>query len=212
MREIIKEIIKRKKKETRLIVCIFGSPGSGKSTFSENLNNELNKIHGLMSKIVPMDGFHFDNAILADRDLLRFKGSPETFDTIGFISLLAKLRQQPETDQVIPVFDRELDLSRGSARLIEKSTNILLVEGNYLMLSQAPWNRLQTFFDLTIKIESDRRILKDRLLRRWLDLGNSKDEASDKIKHNDLPNSDLVENLSMPADIYFETNLQKLSF
>lgn len=211
MHETIKEIIKRKKKETRLIVGIFGSPGSGKSTFSGNLNRELNKIDGLMSKVVPMDGFHFDNKILADRNMLQFKGSPETFDTNGFISLLAKLQQQPENDYVIPIFDRELDLSRASARLIEKSTNILLIEGNYLMLNQAPWNRLQMFFDLTIKIESDRRILKDRLLKRWLDLGISKDQASEKIKQNDLPNSDLVENLSMPADLYVQPTFQKLA-
>lgn len=211
MNETIKEIIKRKKKETRLIVGIFGSPGSGKSTFSGNLNRELNKIDGLMSKVVPMDGFHFDNKILADRNMLQFKGSPETFDTNGFISLLAKLQQQPENDYVIPIFDRELDLSRASARLIEKSTNILLIEGNYLMLNQAPWNRLQMFFDLTIKIESDRRILKDRLLKRWLDLGISKDQASEKIKQNDLPNSDLVENLSMPADLYVQPTFQKLA-
>ena len=211
MHETIKEIIKRKKKETRLIVGIFGSPGSGKSTFSGNLNRELNKIDGLMSKVVPMDGFHFDNKILADRNMLQFKGSPETFDTNGFISLLAKLRQQPETDHVIPIFDRELDLSRASARLIEKSTNILLIEGNYLMLNQAPWNRLQMFFDLTIKIESDRRILKDRLLKRWLDLGISRNQASEKIKQNDLPNSVLVENLSMPADLYVQPTFQKLA-
>ena len=211
MHETIKEIIKRKKKETRLIVCIFGSPGSGKSTFSEILNRELNKIDGLMSKVVPMDGFHFDNKILADRNMLRFKGSPETFDTNGFISLLAKLRQQPEIDHVIPIFDRELDLSRASARLIEKSTNILLIEGNYLMLNQAPWNRLQMFFDLTIKIESDRRILKDRLLKRWLDLGISRNQASEKIKQNDLPNSVIVENLSMPADLYVQPTFQKLA-
>ena len=211
MHETIKEIIKRKKKETRLIVGIFGSPGSGKSTFSGNLNRELNKIDGLMSKVVPMDGFHFDNKILADRNMLQFKGSPETFDTNGFISLLAKLQQQPENDYVIPIFDRELDLSRASARLIEKSTNILLIEGNYLMLNQAPWNRLQIFFDLTIKIESDRRILKDRLLKRWLELGISKDQASEKIKQNDLPNSILVENLSMPADLYVQPTFQKLA-
>ena len=211
MNETIKEIIKRKRKETRLIVCIFGSPGSGKSTFSAILNRELNKIDGLMSKVVPMDGFHFDNKILADRNMLQFKGSPETFDTNGFISLLAKLQQQPETDHVIPIFDRELDLSRASARLIEKSTNILLIEGNYLMLNQAPWNRLQMFFDLTIKIESDRRILKDRLLKRWLDLGISRNQASEKIKQNDLPNSVIVENLSMPADLYVQPTFQKLA-
>ena len=79
------------------------------------------------------------------------------------------------------------------------------------MLNQAPWNRLQMFFDLTIKIESDRRILKDRLLKRWLDLGISKDQASEKIKQNDLPNSDLVENLSMPADLYIQPTFQKLA-
>ena len=211
MQEIVNEITKRKKTGIRLIVCIFGSPGSGKSTFAENLHNELKKTHGLKSEIVPMDGFHFDNEILAARGLLGFKGSPATFDTDGFISLISKLRQQPETDQAIPIFDRELDLSRGSARLIEKSTNILLIEGNYLMLDQAPWNYLQTFFDLTIKIVSDQKTLKERLLRRWLDLGVSKERAFEKIKLNDLPNSDIVENLSIPADLYVQSTLQKPS-
>ena len=42
--------------------------------------------------LMPMDGYHFDNAILIERGLLARKGAPQTFDVDGLARDLARLR------------------------------------------------------------------------------------------------------------------------
>jgi len=69
----------------RIIVAVAGPPGSGKSTLAEALVNAVNEAAGTpLSVIVPMDGFHFDNAILEQRGWLNRKGAPHTFDVAGY--------------------------------------------------------------------------------------------------------------------------------
>lgn len=196
------EIAARKKSE-RLIVAIVGAPGSGKSTLSHQLRDRLIAWHGATCEVVPMDGFHYDNAILDQMGLRARKGSPQTFDVDGLDNLLERLRVHPSNDVAVPVFDREIDLSRASARVIGKDMDVLLVEGNYLLLEQKPWNGLRKHFDLTVKIRSERKVLKQRLMQRWLDLGMSEKASRTKVESNDLLNADTIETLSAAADILF---------
>jgi pantothenate kinase len=72
----------------RVIVAIAGAPGSGKSTLAEAICARL----GPEAALVPMDGFHLDNAILDARGRRFQKGSPDTFDTAGFEAMLLRLR------------------------------------------------------------------------------------------------------------------------
>ena len=82
---------KRFKEKKRILIGIVGPPCSGKSTFSLEFNNFLiRKNKKEYSKVVPMDGFHFDNIILKKRNLLARKGDPITFDVNGFIDLVKK--------------------------------------------------------------------------------------------------------------------------
>ena len=64
-----------------------------------------------------MDGYHFDNAVLAERGLLARKGAPETFDVDGLAHDLARIRAGGRA-VAVPVFDRKLDLARAGARII----------------------------------------------------------------------------------------------
>ena len=74
---------KRHKGKKRILIGIVGPPCSGKSTFSLEFNNFLiRKNKKEYSKVVPMDGFHFDNVILKKRNLLARKGDPITFDVM----------------------------------------------------------------------------------------------------------------------------------
>ena len=150
-----------------------------------------------------MDGFHYDNAILDDKRLRPRKGSLETFDVDGLASLLQRLRARPPRDIAIPVFDRTLDMTKASARIIARDVDIVLVEGNYLLLDLSPWDRLRDYFDLTIKIECPRAALEKRLMKRWLDLGMSEKESRAKVEGNDLLNADLIESTSLAADFLF---------
>lgn len=188
----------------RMLVAIVGAPGSGKSTLSEALRSALVEHEALSTEVVPMDGFHYDNAILDAMDARARKGAPHTFDVDGLAALLARLRNAPLSDVAVPVFDREHDVSRASARIIDKSVQVLLVEGNYLLLDQAPWDRLRAHFDLTIKIDATIEVLEQRLMQRWLDLGLSNAEARAKVEGNDLPNARLVETQSAAAHLHYQ--------
>ena len=67
--------------------------------------------------LMPMDGYHFDNAILVERGLLPRKGAPQTFDVDGLARDLERLRAGGR-EVIVPVFDRKLDLARAGARAI----------------------------------------------------------------------------------------------
>ena len=188
-------------KGKRLIVAIAGPAGSGKSTTTAALQIELLERHKLRAQIVPMDGFHYDNAVLEQRDLTERKGAPETFDIGGLEATLKRLAESDSVEDVaVPVFDRDIDLSRAGAQIIDRETKVLLVEGNYLMLEKGRWSRLTQFFDMSVMINCDEPTLRKRLMRRWLDLGFTEEEATKKVETNDLPNGRRVIEESLPSD------------
>ena len=197
--ELVPEILARAAKTDRLIVAIAGPPGAGKSTVSASLCDAINVRDKGAAAVVPMDGFHLDNAILDTLDLRKRKGSPPTFDCAGFEVLLKRLRD-PSEDIVIPLFDRKLDLARAGAGIVKARQRILLVEGNYLLLDQSPWDRLAPHFDVTVFLQVDRLELENRLVQRWLGFGHNVGSAQQRALSNDMPNADLVLENSRPAD------------
>lgn len=186
--------------EKRLLVAIAGAPASGKSRLSDRLYHHLGGDKA-GAAVVPMDGFHFDDALLRERALLARKGAPDTFDVGGLKRILLALRAEDSEDVYVPVFDRELEISRGSARIISSHHRIILVEGNYLLLDQPPWDQLGPLFDLSIYLEVPDGILRERLIARWRELGFDMDAAIAKTETNDLPNARTVIGSSKTADI-----------
>ncbi|MGB3177216.1 MAG: nucleoside/nucleotide kinase family protein [Albidovulum sp.] len=194
------EIAKRAK-SSRLIVAIAGAPGSGKSTAADDLQIDLERTHGQKVQVVPMDGFHYDDAVLAELGRGHRKGAPDTFDVVGLELTLVRLTKAYLTEDVpVPVFDRAMELSRANARLINRHTRIILLEGNYILLKEEPWARLGPHFDVTVMIECDETTLRARLLQRWADHGFDMSTASEKVEGNDLPNARRVINNSRQAE------------
>lgn len=186
------------KDRPRTVIAVVGPPASGKSTFAEALAGTLNA-SGTKAKVVPMDGFHLDNAILRQRGLFARKGAPETFDAEGFISLVRQLKTGAET--AIPLFDRKRDMSIADADTVPADCAVVIVEGNYLLFDEPPWNRLAGLWDLAISLEVTAEELRDRLLRRWIDHGMTPQAALARAESNDLPNAERVRNASLPADL-----------
>jgi pantothenate kinase len=179
----------------RFLTALAGPPGAGKSTLAAELVAAL----GQGAKAVPMDGFHYDDAVLIARGARARKGAPDTFDVAGFRHLLTRLRTEDEV--AIPLFDRDLEISRAGADIVGPQDRILIVEGNYLLLNEAPWPDLAPLFDLTIWIDVPEAELDRRLMARWAHYGKTPDEARAWIDGNDMPNIRRVVAGSRPADL-----------
>lgn len=179
----------------RVLVGIAGAPGAGKSTLAEALVDRL----GPQAALVPMDGFHLDNAILDARGRRFAKGSPDTFDVDGFEAILQRLKAGGEV--IVPVFDRYIDVSRGSARVVPPGARIIVAEGNYLLLRDAPWDRLHALWDLTAFLDVPMAELERRLIDRWHHHGLSDEDARRRAFDNDIPNARRVIDGSVAADV-----------
>ena len=207
----------------RRLVALAGPPGSGKSTLAQILSARINaagrRVPGSKTAappcpanptdepaqtsclVVPMDGFHYDDAVLAARGLGMRKGAPETFDVGGLAATLRRLRDNAEPEIAVPLFDRDLEISRAGARIIPRQTPLVLVEGNYLLLQRPPWSDLRSMFDVTLFVDVDEAELRRRLIERWSRYGLRGDSLVAKLEGNDLPNARLTLAESAPADL-----------
>jgi pantothenate kinase len=195
-------IVEKAGRSARFIVAIAGPPGAGKSTLADALHAELTQ-RGEKSAVLPMDGFHMDNGILEERGLLKRKGAPETFDVRAFIDIVSAVRKADE-EVLVPVFDRSREIAIASARAVATETRIILAEGNYLLLDEAPWSRLNGMFDLSIFVGPPYAVLEERLRQRWIHYGLDAAGIEWKLYGNDLPNGKRIIDNSRKADIAIE--------
>ncbi|MRH22425.1 nucleoside triphosphate hydrolase [Rhodovulum strictum] len=184
----------------RRIVALAGPPGAGKSTLAEAAAARLNADRPGCAVVVPMDGYHLDNAILDALGWRAVKGAPQTFDAAGLIRDLARIRAGGET-VFVPVFDRAADLSRAAARAVPQEAGVILVEGNWLLLDEDPWRALAPAFDLSVMLSVPEAALERRLIARWLAHGLDPDAALGRARGNDLANARRVAVNSRPADL-----------
>ena len=114
-----------------------------------------------------------------------------------------------QVERVLAAPDRDLDLAmnhlaieiaRAGAAIVPAETRIILAEGNYLLLDEAPWNGLADAFDMTVWLDVPVDELERRLVRRWLDHGFAPEQARDKALSNDIPNARRVAARSRNAD------------
>ncbi len=173
----------------RRLVAVAGAPGAGKSTLAAALTEALCR-RGDAAVLMPMDGFHLDDRLLEPRGLLPRKGAPETFDFGGLLAALRRIREGESV--VLPVFDRSREIAIAGAAEIAPETRIVVVEGNYLCLDEAPWRALAAFWDFSVFLDVPMEELERRLVARWLAHGFDPAAAEAKARENDLANAERV--------------------
>lgn len=187
------------RKYNRRIICFLAAPpAAGKTTLSlflETLSREHEGENG-MQRItsIGMDGFHYHADYIAAHTLVRdgkvvpmkeVKGCPETFD---LPKLKTKLQELGEGGTVLwPAYFRNIHDVIEDARKVEG--NIILLEGNYLLLDEPGWRDLAAYCDTSVLIRADESILRKRLVERKMQGGTGKEEAEHFVEESDLVNA-----------------------
>ena len=193
-------------REGRFILGIAGPPAAGKSTLAEALREALNggrapAAADEVATIAGLDGFHFDDAVLHARGHRPRKGAPFTFDAAGYAAMLERLAAPAREAVAVPVFDRDLELSRAAAAVVEPHHRIVITEGNYLLLDDDRWRPARARLDFSVLIDVPFEELRRRLMARWLGHGYDPEEAKEKTEANDLVNARLVAGTSVEPDL-----------
>lgn len=181
----------------RTVLGIAGGPGSGKSTLAVKLAEAI----GPEAAYVPMDGFHMKHAKLEAVGTAADKGMPHTFEGAAFAEFLAALKAA-NGPMKGPGYSRKIEDVVEDAFTVPAATRLLIVEGNYLLLSMAPWWRVRPLLDRAIYIEIPREMVRSRLMKRHAEEGLfSAERNRAHIERVDLPNYDLVVRSRPQADI-----------
>lgn len=200
----------QKKKNARILVMLAAPPGSGKSTllhFLKYLSENVKDITAVTT--IGMDGFHHYQEYLDCHTMIRdgkeylmkeFKGAPETFD----LSLLAERVKKVSNGESCgwPEYYRIAHNRIDDAITVDG--DIVLLEGNYLLLNWEGWKELSSYADYTIKIIADEKLLKNRLVNRKAQSGISKEDAEGFVERSDLYNVRTCLRDSMEADLVLE--------
>lgn len=178
-------------------IGVAAPPGTGKTTFCSKLASDLQR-RGVMCTIVPMDGYHYSRAELDSmpdpKSAYRFRGAPFTFNAQAFVRDLHMAKEQGEFS--FPGFDHAAGDPSPNTHFLSQDSQIVLVEGNYLLLDEEPWKSLSKpgLFNEMWYLQCPLVVAKQRLANRHMKAwGWSMSQALERIEDSDGKNMLLVE-------------------
>ena len=182
----------------RSLVGLTGPPGSGKSTLAAELAASL----CFLPPVVTMDGFHLAQAVIEAKGLADRKGSPETFDSWGFVDLLTRIAR-PADDSVVyaPRFDRSIEEPVAGAIPVRPTDGLVIIEGNYLLLEEPPWAQIRPALHLCAYLELEDVTRIRRLIERHVRHGKPRPEAERFVRDSDEKNAQLIKSGRSRADL-----------
>jgi pantothenate kinase len=175
----------------RTILGLAGAPGSGKSTWAARLVDRLSAL-GHRVALVPMDGFHLAHAVLTASGDVAVKGAPRTFDAAGYVALLTRLRAAGDEVVWAPRFDRDLEDAIAGSIAVGPEVDVVVTEGNYLLLAEHPWSRVRELLDECWYVDVPDTLRRERLAARHRSHGRSDAEAWERTDGSDEVNARLV--------------------
>ncbi len=194
----------------RVLAGLAGIPGSGKSTFAAVLAHIAEQVLGPGAlAVVGMDGWHWPNAVLDARTTLdgegrevplsERKGGPESYDAVAVAEALGELRHADKA-VAVPVYDRTLHEPVADDMVVPRDARIVLVEGNYVLGDEPPWDAVSRLLSPKLFLECDADAARRRVIERHVRGGLTPDEAARKYDRNDRLNCGIVEATADRAD------------
>ena len=176
-------------------IGLAGGPGSGKSTLAKALKERLGKL----LTIIPLDGYHYYRSELDGMqdpaEAHARRGAPFTFNATKFVDDLIKAREAGEG--AFPSFDHRAGDPVEADIHLQKGPQIVLVEGNYLLLDTEPWRQLrERVFDQTWFLEVPVPECNRRVAERHAKTGLTEAQAQLRVATNDSINAELITKVS----------------
>ncbi|MBR5914118.1 MAG: nucleoside/nucleotide kinase family protein [Selenomonadaceae bacterium] len=183
--------------DRKVVAFIAAPPAAGKTSlaqFLEKLSRECIEISNV--RALGMDGFHYPAKYLKENKITKdgqeillndIKGAPETFDVDTLQEKLREVRQEG-TDWNI--YDRMIHDVVHDVLSVED--DIILLEGNYLLLKEPRWTNIRILADYTVFIKARPEILKERLISRKMQGGLSREDAEKFYYTSDSKNVETV--------------------
>lgn len=187
------------KSKTRVVIGITGKPGAGKSTVTSKLKET---IPGERTVILSQDGYHLSNLQLKSLGRSNFKGAPDTFDSEGFSKILFRVKSELKSNIYFPIFHREIEESISAEGLITEKTNVVLVEGNYLLFETHGWGEVAKHLDEIWYLQVDDDLRLSRLVARHIEFGKNPQVAVAWAHGSDEANARLIEKARDKANAF----------
>ena len=195
--------------DRKIVAFIAAPPAAGKTTIAQFLE-KLSRENQLFTNVraLGMDGFHYDSEYLKKNKILRdgqeilmndIKGAPETFDVDTMQTKLREVRQEGTNWNT---YDRIIHDVVHDAMNVED--DIILVEGNYLLLEDPRWTNIRVLADYTVFIKAAPELLTERLITRKMKSGLTREQAENFYHNSDGKNVLRVLNNSAHANETWE--------
>lgn len=206
----------------RYLVAIAGIPGSGKTTTAEAVVQQLNRSSTYRAALLSMDGFHLSRAALDQlpdpKEAHLRRGAPWTFDVTRFVAFISRLRTWADETPLAapcsatwspadviraPTFDHEAKDPVEDGISITPDTEIIIIEGNYLLLDDPGWREISKLVDYRIFVDSDPLEARSRLAERHLRAGIEKtlEDGYRRVDSNDFLNAISIRDKLLEPDM-----------
>lgn len=182
--------------ERRVLLGITGPPGTGKSRLAAGLAASLD-----LAVVVPLDGFHLGQAVIAGTPLAQRKGAIDTFDVDGYVALLGRLRADDGTTVYAPAYTRELEEPIAASIVVPPAVRVVVTEGNYLLADEPAWRRVRELLDAVWYLDADDELRLPQLVARHERAGKSASDARRWAYGSDEVNAGLVRSTRDAADL-----------
>lgn len=210
--EIVKPLLKHMadlhdSEKRRILVMLAAPPGAGKSTFVSFLEHMAKEIISTRKvQAVGMDGFHRRQEYLTSHTtivdgkkipMVDIKGAPITFDLKELKNKIIELKENAVCKW--PEYNRMLHNPVEDAIAVD--ADIVLLEGNYLLLDQDGWRDISEYADYTISMTAEPQMLRKRLIDRKTASGNTREKAEKFVDFSDMANVRICLEHSKKADM-----------
>lgn len=165
---VLEKFLGVRKQRVPYIISVAGSVAVGKSTSARVLQALLSRwSKGLRVELVTTDGFLLPNQILRERDMMKKKGFPQSYDIMNLVRFVSEIKSGKAQVEA-PVYSHLIyDIIAGETQVVEQP-DILILEGLNVLQSGMDYPHsphrvfVSDFVDFSIYVDA-----KEDLLRQW---------------------------------------------